>query len=157
MKREIEGLEMETGQVDSSAEQMKQIEVLSGELATLRKKYSAEHPDVVSLERRIKALEANPPVVNNSSSLASSAADNPDNPAYIQIQTQIEAAETRYWELRLEVARLESPQRVIRAAEGMGLVYPTSRIPIEAVGVDRAGAEVDENWLELKPLLSAQP
>ncbi len=73
------------------------------------------------------------------------------------LDTQINATESRYWELRLEVARLESPQRVIRAAEGMGLVLPTARIPVEAVGVDSGAAEVDENWLELKPLLSAQP
>ena len=37
-KREIEGLEQETGGDDSSAEQLKQIEALRGELATLRKK-----------------------------------------------------------------------------------------------------------------------
>lgn len=73
------------------------------------------------------------------------------------LESQINATESRYWELRLEVARLESPQRVIRAAEGMGLVLPTARIPVEAVGVDAGAAEVDENWLELKPLLSAQP
>lgn len=73
------------------------------------------------------------------------------------LETQLHTAETQYWELRLEVARLESPERVIRAAEGMGLVYPTSRLTVEASGIGHGGAEVDENWLELKPLLSAQP
>lgn len=71
--------------------------------------------------------------------------------------SQIESAETVYWELRLEVARLESPERVIRAAEGMGLVYPTARRTVEAISIDRGAGDVDENWLELKPLLSAQP
>lgn len=82
-----------------------------------------------------------------------------DRSAFVlsDLENQLDAAETRYWELRLEVARLESPERVIRAAEGMGLVYPTSRVPIEAPGFDRTGVEVDANWLELKPLLSAQP
>ncbi|MDH3730358.1 MAG: hypothetical protein OES13_04435 [Acidimicrobiia bacterium] len=73
------------------------------------------------------------------------------------LDRQIGATESRYWELRLEVARLESPQRVIRAAEGMGLVLPTARLTVEAVGIDPGAAEVDENWLKLKPLLSAQP
>jgi uncharacterized protein involved in exopolysaccharide biosynthesis len=97
-RREIEGLEKETGQVDSSAEQLKQIEALRGELGTLRKKYSPEHPDVVKLERQIKALEQSVKSTDSApapSRLASSAADNPDNPAYVQIQTQIEAAETQ--------------------------------------------------------------
>ena len=82
-----------------------------------------------------------------------------DRPGFVidALEPQIEAPEARYWELRLEVARLESPERVIRAAEGMGLVYPTARRTIEAIGVDRDGADVDENWLQLKTLLSAQP
>jgi cell division protein FtsL len=82
-----------------------------------------------------------------------------DRSAFVldDLEYQLEAAETRYWELRLEVARLESPERVVRAAEGMGLVYPTARRTIEAIAIDRGGAEVAQNWLELKPLLSAQP
>jgi protein tyrosine kinase modulator len=109
MKREIEGLEMETGQVDSSAEQLKQLDALRGELGTMRKKYSAEHPDVISLERRIKALEANPPKSSGggNGNLASAAADNPDNPVYIQIQTQIEAANTEVRSLRSKKSALE--------------------------------------------------
>jgi hypothetical protein len=82
-----------------------------------------------------------------------------DRSAFVldELEAQIAETEARYWELRLEVARLEAPQRVIRAAEGLGLVYPSSRRTVAAGSVDGAGAEVDENWLELKPLLSAQP
>ena len=82
-----------------------------------------------------------------------------DRSAFVldSLEGEIEAAETRYWEMRLEVARLESPQRVIRAAEGMGLVYPSSRQTVEAVGFASDVADIDENWLELKTLLSAQP
>lgn len=101
VKREIEGLERETGIVDSSAEQLKQLEALRGELATLRKKYSAQHPDVIKLERQIKSLQSKPaPQSREGSSLAASAQDNPDNPAFIQIQTQIEAADTEIRSLR---------------------------------------------------------
>ncbi len=95
IKREIEGLEKETGSVDSSLEQLRQIEALRSELGVLREKYSAEHPDVVKLERQIKALEESTNEAPVQTKLASSAADNPDNPAYIQIQTQIEATDTQ--------------------------------------------------------------
>ena len=95
MKREIEGLEQETGAVDSSASQLQQIEALRSELATLRKKYADEHPDVIKLNRQIEALENSAPSASPKSALASSAADNPDNPAYISLQTQIEAADTQ--------------------------------------------------------------
>lgn len=109
-KREIAGLEQETGQVDSSAEQLKKIEALRGELGTLLKKYSAEHPDVVKLQRQIHSLEqsittSNTPV---KSSLATSASDNPDNPAYIQIQTQIESADSQIRSLNTKKADLEA-------------------------------------------------
>ena len=108
-RREIEGLEKETGQVDSSTEQLKRIEALRGELATLRKKYSAQHPDVLKLERQIDALEQS---VGSSTSrepskLAASAADNPDNPAYIQIKTQIEAADNEIRSLRRKKVELK--------------------------------------------------
>ena len=109
-KREIEGLEKETGQVDSSAEQLKQIEAIRGELGTLREKYSPEHPDVVKLERQIKALEQSVASADSSpvtSKLASSAADNPDNPAYVQIQTQIEAADNQIRSLQRKKADLK--------------------------------------------------
>ena len=102
-RREIEGLEKEVGQVDSSSEQLKQIEALRGELSTLRKKYSPEHPDVLKLERQIKALEKTVTETKKPSApskLASSAADNPDNPAYIQLQTQIEAADAEIRSLK---------------------------------------------------------
>ena len=95
IKREIEGLEKETGSVDSSLEQLRQIEALRSELGVLREKYSAEHPDVVKLERQIRALEESSNEAPVQTKLASSAADNPDNPAYIQIQTQIEATDTQ--------------------------------------------------------------
>ncbi len=95
IKREIEGLEKETGSVDSSLEQLRQIEALRSELGVLREKYSAEHPDVVKLERQIRALEESTNEAPVQTKLASSAADNPDNPAYIQIQTQIEATDTQ--------------------------------------------------------------
>ena len=109
-KREIESLEKEVGQVDSSAEQLKQIEGLRTQLATLRKKYSPDHPDVRKLEREIKSLEQTTPESKNStapSKLASSAADNPDNPAYIQLKTQIEAADAQIHSLNSKKATLE--------------------------------------------------
>lgn len=70
---------------------------------------------------------------------------------------QIVAEETRYWELRLQVAEMQAPQRVSRAAEGLGLVYPTERITLEVAGVEPEGSDIDDRWADLKALLSAQP
>lgn len=82
-----------------------------------------------------------------------------DRSAFIlnDLEAQIVSEETRYWELRLEVAELQAPDRVSRAAEGLGLVYPTERLTLEVAGVDPTGSDIDEHWADLKALLSAQP
>jgi succinoglycan biosynthesis transport protein ExoP len=99
-RREIEGLEQETGTVDSSAEQLKRIDALRGELASLEEKYSDQHPDVVKLKRQIQSLEASADSSARRATLASTAADNPDNPAYIQLKSQLEAADAEVRSLR---------------------------------------------------------
>jgi uncharacterized protein involved in exopolysaccharide biosynthesis len=110
-KREIAGLEQETGQVDSSAEQLKQIEAMRGDLGTLLKKYSPEHPDVINLKRQIQALEQSVATSNATapvkSDLATSASDNPDNPAYIQLQTQVESADSQIRLLKTKKRELQ--------------------------------------------------
>ena len=82
-----------------------------------------------------------------------------DSSAFVlnDLEGQIVTEETRYWELRLQVAEMQSPQRVSRAAEGLGLVYPTERTTLEVAGVEPAGTDIDDRWADLKALLSAQP
>jgi len=108
LKREIEGLEQEVGAVDTSGEQLARLDQLRAELATLRKRYSNEHPDVVKLQQQIEALETAAPRNTGKSALSKSASQNPDNPAYVQLQTQIEAA-------NLEIRSLRDKQENLRA------------------------------------------
>jgi uncharacterized protein involved in exopolysaccharide biosynthesis len=109
IKREIAGLEQETGQVDSSAQRLKQLDELHSELARLRESYSSEHPDVIRVRRQIESLENAPaPTSNVRSSLASNASDNPDNPAYIQLRSQIETADAEIRGLKNKKTKLEA-------------------------------------------------
>ncbi len=72
------------------------------------------------------------------------------------LESRIVAEETRYWELRLDVARLQAPGRIMRLGEEMGLVYPSEIRPVAVAG-SRAGASgIEDRWTELKALLSAQ-
>ncbi len=109
-KREIEALEAETGDVDTSAERMKQIEALKSELAQLRKRYSPEHPDVVKLRRQIDSLQR-APVEKVPGKLATAAGDNPDNPAYISLKSQIEAADSEIRSLKKKKEELRARLR----------------------------------------------
>ncbi|MBT8212558.1 MAG: hypothetical protein KJN71_05365 [Acidimicrobiia bacterium] len=75
-----------------------------------------------------------------------------------ELNAQIEAEESRHWELRLEIARLQAPDRIESAASAMGMVYPEDRSILAVAGVGEfEGADPDERWGELKSLLSAQP
>ncbi len=73
------------------------------------------------------------------------------------IEEQIAVEETRYWNLQLDVARLDSPQRIMEAATEMGLVYP-SEVRKLTVPIHDARVSVgDDRWAEVKALLGAQP
>jgi hypothetical protein len=73
------------------------------------------------------------------------------------IRGQIASEESRYWELRLRVAELQSPQRIAARAEALGMVYPTEIVTIEVPGLGDPGPGDEERWVDLKALLSAQP
>ncbi len=75
-----------------------------------------------------------------------------------QIETQIAQEQERFQQLRLEVARLSSPQRIVPAAEEMGLVFPEDVIPVVAPDTFVADAnDLEQRWTEVKSILSASP
>jgi succinoglycan biosynthesis transport protein ExoP len=90
IKREIEGLEHEAGQVDSSNDLQRQLRDARTQLAQLQERYAPDHPDVVRLQKQIEtlnqALAAAP-----SSALPPATVGLPDNPAYIQVKAQRQA------------------------------------------------------------------
>lgn len=106
MKHEIESLERETGQVDSRESLQDKLAALNIELATAREKYSAEHPDVQRLNRSIAATEealAKAPSAADTSSQKRT----PDNPAYVNLQAQLNATDGEIQSLRSKLTSLE--------------------------------------------------
>ena len=85
IRKEIAALEREVGGVDKS-ELRVQLNQKRALLATLTDRYSAGHPDVKKLKLEIGILERelSQPVKSRKTS-----ASRPDNPAYIQLQTQL--------------------------------------------------------------------
>lgn len=94
LKREIEALEKKSGSVDSSIEQAKELTRLRDELTAAREKYSADHPDIIRLTKAVaaqeEALKQRPPA----SPEMDAAKENPENPAYINIKSQLAAVKS---------------------------------------------------------------
>ncbi|MDP8959253.1 MAG: hypothetical protein M3N51_08660 [Actinomycetota bacterium] len=82
-----------------------------------------------------------------------------DRTAFVleELKGQIAVETARYQSLRLEVARLQSPQRVLPAAEEMGLVFPSQVQTVTAPGLVDDEEAADERWAELKSVLGAMP
>lgn len=82
-----------------------------------------------------------------------------DDTAFVlqEVERETAIAESQYWELRLEAARLQAPDRIIDAAAAMGMVYPETVRTVEVPGLGADGSETEERWVDLKAVLGAQP
>lgn len=113
LKREIEGLEKELGAQSTTRDTRRELEQARAELAAARQSHTDKYPAVVQLTRQVEQLEEE--LKNVPSSPATPVAgEQPDNPAYIQIQANREAARTerasllaQQVQLRARLAELE--------------------------------------------------
>ncbi|MDH5615465.1 MAG: hypothetical protein OEY62_02880 [Acidimicrobiia bacterium] len=74
-----------------------------------------------------------------------------------EVESQIAEEEVAYQQLRLEVARLQSPERVVPLAKGTGLVLPHEVRTVEAAGVAGFEGGAEARWAEVKSILTASP
>ncbi len=92
LRREIESL---GGEGDSSTVTalINKLTTLKSQLSEAKRKYSANHPEVMNLQRSIAAVEKGLQTASLGSSRGSvSSASAPDNPRYVSLKTQINAA-----------------------------------------------------------------
>jgi len=82
-----------------------------------------------------------------------------DHTAFVlqEVEGQMTVEESRYWDMRLEAARLQAPDRIIDAAVEMGMAYPVTLRTVEVAGLGGEGTETEERWVGLKAVLGAQP
>lgn len=121
LSREIEALKLETDARADPAELNRQLDALKSELAVAREKYAATHPDVVRLQRLVAATQS---ALSGAASapVQAPAAAKPDNPAYIQLQAQLEvvSAERRALtgqHVALEAKLKDLEQRILAAPQ----------------------------------------
>lgn len=107
LQEEIDGLEKEIGPVSPAQEQARRMTKVRNELAGVREKYGENHPDVARLRSELESLEKALPSRPPESAVL---ADKPDNPAYINIQSQLEGVNSQI--RSLEKKRQELTARI---------------------------------------------
>ncbi|WP_320008742.1 lipopolysaccharide biosynthesis protein [Maridesulfovibrio sp.] len=103
MKKQIESLEKDVDAVDNIDSLNREIKNKEKELTVLLKRYSEKHPEVILLRKQIDALRGSLEEASLQAGMYDSASDLPDNPGYIQIETQIASTD-------LEIAEAERNQ-----------------------------------------------
>lgn len=93
LRRQVTALEGETGGSDDAQTLRREQERLSAELAQAKERYSESHPDVIKLQRNLDAVQASLKQSRGKPQAVPTAAQ-PDNPAYIQLQAQLQVAKS---------------------------------------------------------------
>jgi succinoglycan biosynthesis transport protein ExoP len=86
LEREVRGLEGLVGGRSGAAGLQRERARLQDELASLRQRYTADHPDLQRTERQLEQIEA---TIRAAGSGRDGSASSPDNPAYVQLQAQL--------------------------------------------------------------------
>ncbi len=113
MKQELSSLEKETGAPDGREELSKRLVAEQAVLADLRERASDAHPDVVRAQEVVTSLERELQYATRRA--VSPVAIKPENPAYINIQSQL--ASTQASLQAMEAARKELKQRMAEYAK----------------------------------------
>jgi uncharacterized protein involved in exopolysaccharide biosynthesis len=109
MEKEIAALKLETGAVSVDSNQIRRkLADLKSEMAVLRDRYSKDHPDVKKLQRAIDQNEATLRSAKGKSRPKYRQIADADNPAYIQLQAQLKAADSELRSLRSSVKEIET-------------------------------------------------
>lgn len=90
MKQEIEALEKETGQLSDADETSKRLVDARATLAADLERLGNDHPDILQVRRKIAALEQE--VVRLKAVPERKITPRPENPAYINLQAQLNSA-----------------------------------------------------------------
>lgn len=146
MKQEIEGLERESDPAGLATELSKQVNGARTELAALTQRYKKDHPDVVQAKKSVTALEQELRRVSRQSGGRS--AVKPENPAYINIRSQLSST----------VASLQSlkatRQQTQRRADGIAKrLEQTPQIEPEYLDLTRERDSVTQKYHEIRSRL----
>jgi uncharacterized protein involved in exopolysaccharide biosynthesis len=147
LRRQIELLKKEVGVIDEKETIGQELKRVRAELKTSRERYGEDHPDVIRLKKKLSILEAAFDKAVTSRQLGFSL--KPDNPAYISIQTQLEAVE-----LNLKQAREQRLRAREKLAEYENKMTQMPRVEQEGLALKRAYETAVKEHQEIRDKLT---
>jgi polysaccharide biosynthesis transport protein len=151
LEKKAELLKQQIGGANAPIEQLKQqAKQLHSELETARSKYSEQHPDVIKLKRALEVIESG--INKTASEEAGEISIKPDNPAYISIQSQLEAID-----IRLKAEREKKDKIQTRIKKYQTRIEKMPRIEQEGLALRRGYENAIQQYNEIQEkLLRAQ-
>ena len=104
MTSEINELEMQVGKTDVTVVKVKRLRMLRAELNALQASKGRKHPDVIDLAKQIDGLAKEVDVLLSEKAMADVSKQKPDNPAYINLMTQVVSTDLEVKNLLEDVA-----------------------------------------------------
>jgi succinoglycan biosynthesis transport protein ExoP len=118
LKAEIAKLEEQVGPTDEAIEKIKLLKNNKARLAELQGRLGPQHPDVKRLTKEVILLSAQVDKLLTENSFTQIEEERPDNPAYINLLTQVVSAETEIRSLRQVKAGIDEDLEDLRRKVG---------------------------------------
>ena len=158
-RKEIESLRAQVGNADSAGELALRLRSSETNLAQAQKRYSEDHPDIKRLTREVAALKSQLSVIQ-AKPVSTAVTNQPDNPAYIQLQARLQGTISDFNSLQAQRSalsaklnnlerRLTNAPQVERKYRMLTRDYETAQRKYQEVLAKRQEAEL-ANSLESK-------
>ena len=147
MEREIEALRNEVGSTDIADLQRKRLS-LESELTMLEDRYSSDHPDVKRKQRAVEVAQRQISAARNRK-VSTTVDEDSDNPAYIQLSAQLQAARAEQSSLKLSYEELIAEIKAVekRLAEAPKIESEYLRLARDYENANQEFANVKEKGM----------
>jgi len=145
LKKRLDAMEAEVNSRDEDREFYRRMEEKEIQLAQLSKKFSDKHPDVIKLQKEIDRLKIEFENLSEKQSKQKMKQEIPDNPLYINLQTQIEATQ-----MEIDTAQKELKSLKSKYKDYQKRVESSPQVELEYQAIHRDYTNAQEKYQETR-------
>jgi uncharacterized protein involved in exopolysaccharide biosynthesis len=107
LKKRLDAMETEVATREDLRERYRQLHNKETELALISKKFSDKHPDMIKLKKEVAKLKDEVQALSEKQTVLKASNEKPENPSYINLQTQIASTQLDVENARRELSLLK--------------------------------------------------